>query len=213
MAILLGNKQKRPVCPKDGSQFVPETIVPLVPGTVPVCPKHRPAHNVYVYCFFSCQNISFTSLRKPPPPRFQENAFGVKRPFSRTVPGYSQSSSLNSESDSQNVKFHSRNDISQLEHKKLQFSEQLSERFPELMVTHMTDFHLPQTFFERLFKKWGGPRVPDACNSLHLGKGVCTPQHHGKLTIKPAQGGRQRGEREGYKEGEIERERYIYIYI
>ena len=24
--------------------------VPFVPGTVPVCPGHRPAQNVYVYC-------------------------------------------------------------------------------------------------------------------------------------------------------------------
>ena len=35
-----------PVCPRDGSHFVP--------GTVPVCPEHRPAKNVYVYWFFSC---------------------------------------------------------------------------------------------------------------------------------------------------------------
>ena len=27
--------------------------VPFVPGTVPVCPGHRPAENVYVYWFFS----------------------------------------------------------------------------------------------------------------------------------------------------------------
>ena len=29
--------------------------VPFVPGTVPVCPGHRPAENVYGYWFFSCQ--------------------------------------------------------------------------------------------------------------------------------------------------------------
>ena len=28
--------------------------VPFVPRTVPVCPGHRPAENVYVYWFFSC---------------------------------------------------------------------------------------------------------------------------------------------------------------
>ena len=36
--------RERPVCPRDGSHFVP--------GTVPVCPRHRPAENVYVYWFF-----------------------------------------------------------------------------------------------------------------------------------------------------------------
>ena len=30
--------------------------VPFVPGTVPVCPGHRPAQNVYVYWFFPCPN-------------------------------------------------------------------------------------------------------------------------------------------------------------
>ena len=43
--------RKRPVCPRDGSQFVP-VGVPFVPGRVPVCPGHRPAQNVYVYWFF-----------------------------------------------------------------------------------------------------------------------------------------------------------------
>ena len=46
------NKQ-RPVCPRDGSQFVPGGV-PFVQGTVPVCPGHRPAQNLYVYWFFSC---------------------------------------------------------------------------------------------------------------------------------------------------------------
>ena len=33
-----------PICPAEG--------VPFVSGTVPVCPRHRPAQNVYVYWFF-----------------------------------------------------------------------------------------------------------------------------------------------------------------
>ena len=62
---------------------------------------------------------------------------------SRRVPGYSRSSSRNSSSDSRNAKFHSRNGISRLEQYENQFSEQLPERFSELMDTHMKDFYLP----------------------------------------------------------------------
>ena len=54
MAFLLWNST-------DKGRFVPGTGhnlsrggVPFVPGTVPVCPGHRPAQNVYVYWFFSC---------------------------------------------------------------------------------------------------------------------------------------------------------------
>ena len=36
--------------------------VPFVPGMVPICHRHRPAQNVYVYLFFSC-------------PRYFENSF------------------------------------------------------------------------------------------------------------------------------------------
>ena len=38
---------------------------------------------------------------------------------------------------------------------KPQFSEQLSERFPELLRTHLKDFHLPLAFSERLFQELG----------------------------------------------------------
>ena len=59
MAILLWNSTEK-------GQFVPGTGpilsrggVPFVPGTVPVCPRHRPAENVYVYWFFSCPFLGF----------------------------------------------------------------------------------------------------------------------------------------------------------
>ena len=39
--------RERPVCPRDGSHFVPGRV-PFVPGTVPVCPGH---------CFFSCPSL------------------------------------------------------------------------------------------------------------------------------------------------------------
>ena len=52
MAILLWNSTEK-------GRFVPGTGpilsrggVPFVPGTVPVCPGHRPAENVYAYWFF-----------------------------------------------------------------------------------------------------------------------------------------------------------------
>ena len=50
--------RKRPVCPRDRSQFVP--------GRGPVCPRdgsclsrHCPSQNVYVYWFFSCPKESW----------------------------------------------------------------------------------------------------------------------------------------------------------
>ena len=49
--------RKRPVCPRDGSQFVPGMGSRLSQKRGPVCPEHRPAQNVYVHCFFSCPNI------------------------------------------------------------------------------------------------------------------------------------------------------------
>ena len=52
IALLLWNLTEK-------GRFVPGTGpnlsrggVPFVPGTVPVCPGHRPAQNVYVYWFF-----------------------------------------------------------------------------------------------------------------------------------------------------------------
>ena len=42
--------RERPDYPRDGSGLSQEQV-PFVPGTVPVCPGHRPAQNVYVYCF------------------------------------------------------------------------------------------------------------------------------------------------------------------
>ena len=50
---------------------------------------------------------------------------------SRRVPGYSRSNSRSSKGNSRNEKSYP------------QFSEQLPERFPELVGTHMKDFHLP----------------------------------------------------------------------
>ena len=46
------SNRERPVCPRDGSQFVPVRGVPFVRGTVRVCPGHRPAQNVYVRLVF-----------------------------------------------------------------------------------------------------------------------------------------------------------------
>ena len=46
-----GIQQKRPVVPGTGPSLS-RGWVPFIPGTVPVCPGHRPAQNVYVYWFF-----------------------------------------------------------------------------------------------------------------------------------------------------------------
>ena len=44
-----------------------------------------------------------------------------------------------------------------------QFSQQLPERFPELMGTHMKDLHLPLHSWSFFFKNWGGPaRAPES---------------------------------------------------
>ena len=58
MAILLWNSTEK-------GRFVPGTGpilsrggVPFVPGTVPFCPRQRPAENVHVYWFFSCLKIT-----------------------------------------------------------------------------------------------------------------------------------------------------------
>ena len=60
---------------------------------------------------------------------------------------------------SRNTKFHSRNGIPRLEqYENPQFSEQLPERFPELMGTHMKDFHLP---------------LPDNLLGLFLSSKIC----------------------------------------
>ena len=45
---------------------------------------------------------------------------------------------------------------------KPQFSEQLLERFLEMVGTHMKDFHLPLHSRSFSFKNWGGPRAPDS---------------------------------------------------
>ena len=47
--------------------------------------------------------------------------------------------------------------------RKPHFSEQLPERFPEFMGTHMKDFHLPMHSRSVFFveKHFGGPRAPD----------------------------------------------------
>ena len=75
--------RKRPVC-----RFVPGTGpnlsrggVPFVPGTVPVCPGHRPAQNVYVYWFFSCPEFSAATLVLPLPPKQRK-----LRPWSEFFP-------------------------------------------------------------------------------------------------------------------------------
>ena len=41
--------RERPILSRGGA--------PFVPGTVPVCPGHRPAENVYVYWFSSCPRM------------------------------------------------------------------------------------------------------------------------------------------------------------
>ena len=46
--------RRRPACRRDGSQLF-QGREAFVPGTVPVCPWHRPAQNVYVYWSFSCR--------------------------------------------------------------------------------------------------------------------------------------------------------------
>ena len=76
-------------------------------------------------------------------PNFRTNALGVKRPFSELWErsgGFSirRSSSRSSENNSRNAKSHSRNGVS----RRVQ-CENHPERFPELMGTHMEDFHLP----------------------------------------------------------------------
>ena len=45
--------------------------------------------------------------------------------------------------------------------RKPQFSEQLPERFPELMGTHMKDFNLPMYSRSVFFKNCGGPRTSE----------------------------------------------------
>ena len=57
--------RKRPVCPRDRSQFVPGKG-PVCAMTVRVCPGHRPAQNVYVYWFSSCRIVSGSENNKRP---------------------------------------------------------------------------------------------------------------------------------------------------
>ena len=53
LAILLWNStEKGRLVPGTGPIFLSRGGFPFVPGTVPVCPGHRPAENVYVYWFF-----------------------------------------------------------------------------------------------------------------------------------------------------------------
>ena len=86
MAILLWNETEK-------GRFVPGTGpilsrggVPFVPGTVPVCPGHRPSENVYVYWVFflarfkgsrtSCREIIFEIFPcQPKPPKFKGRKF------------------------------------------------------------------------------------------------------------------------------------------
>ena len=65
--------RERPVCPRDGSHFVP--------GRGPICPRdgsclsgHRPAENVYVYWFFSFPKNRSSKDRFRPPPLAQNSA-------------------------------------------------------------------------------------------------------------------------------------------
>ena len=60
MAILLWNSTEKGRCVPRTGPILSRGGVPFVPGTVPVCPGHRPAENVYVYWFFSCPNVSHT---------------------------------------------------------------------------------------------------------------------------------------------------------
>ena len=79
---------------------------------------------------------------------------------SQRVPGYSRSSSRNSESHSQSANsilgMASRN-LSE----KSKFTEPFPERLPNFMGTRMKDFRSPRAFLKCVFKNWGGPRAPD----------------------------------------------------
>ena len=77
MAILQWNSTEK-------GRFVPGTGpilsrggVPSVPGTVPVCPGHRPAENVYVYWFFSCPKNTLRDTPSPAPKITQKARFGA----------------------------------------------------------------------------------------------------------------------------------------
>ena len=62
--------RKRPVCPRDGPGFS-RGRVPFVPGTVPVCPEHRPLKK-FMFIGFSCPRLPTNAIilrRKFPLPR------------------------------------------------------------------------------------------------------------------------------------------------
>ena len=59
MAILLCNSTEKGRFVPGKGPGLPQERVPFVPGTVPVCPRHRPTQNVYVYWFFSCPILGF----------------------------------------------------------------------------------------------------------------------------------------------------------
>ena len=95
-------------------------------------------------------------------PQFQENPLGVKRPFSEL----SESSGVFSEQLSEFEIPFSEYEIPFSEcHpttwaiRQPQFSEQLPQRFPELMGTHMKDFHLPLHSRSIFSKDWVAPAL------------------------------------------------------
>ena len=53
-----GIKQRKAGLSQGRGPILSRGGVPFVPGTVPVCPGHRPAENVYVSWFFSCPKLT-----------------------------------------------------------------------------------------------------------------------------------------------------------
>ena len=86
---------------------------------------------------------------------------------SRRVPGYSRSNSRNSETDSRNAKFHSRNGILRLEQKeKTTILGATSGAIRGVGGNPRERFSFGPAFSERFFMNWGGPRASDYCR-LH----------------------------------------------
>ena len=78
-------------------------------------------------------------------PNFRKNALGVKRPFSELWERSGVSSEQRPEfrNNSRSAKSHSRNGVSRLVQCDNHNSQSNTKRFPEVMGTHMKDFHLP----------------------------------------------------------------------
>ena len=118
-----------------------------------------------------------THFTRVQPPPISGKTLSEWKGRSRRAPGYTRSSSRKSESHSRNATFQSRNVISRLEQYESHSSrEQLPERFPGMMGTHMTRFsfalHSRSFFFENL----GAPRAPEIQIPDRLLMGISVPQ-------------------------------------